>query len=152
MGTKAKNNGRSESPAKVHQVSAHAGALPPATFAERLNRLFANVYPPDSEPYTNEDVIHTLALRGTKLSAPYLSQLRTGQRQRPSKQKVEGIAGFFGVRTDYFTDRDESYRRAVEADLDGLELARNPGVRLLMTALTQLQPTVREKVMAEAGL
>ncbi len=152
MGTKAKKTRPSKVPAKVQQVRAHADALPPATFAERLNRLFASVYPPDSEPYTSEDMVRALELRGTRISAPYLSQLRTGQRRRPSQQKMEAIADFFGVHPDYFTNRDESYRRAVEADLDGLELARNPGVRLLMTALAQLEPSVREKVMAEAGV
>lgn len=141
-------------PTQVPQVSAHihAAPAPSGTFAARLNRLFAVVHPPDRGPYTNQDVIQILAMRGTRISATYLSQLRTGQRRKPSKQKIEAIAGFFGVRTDYFTDRDEAYRRAVEADLDALELAHDPGVRLLLTALTSLPPAVRERVMTQAGI
>lgn len=108
--------------------------------------------PPGREPYSNEEMIAALASHGRKISAPYVSQLRTGQRRRPSQQKVDAIAEFFGVRSSYFADQPTSYRRAVEADLDGLELARNAGIRELTMALAELEPAVRERLMTEAGI
>lgn len=124
----------------------------PDAFAQRLNRLFATVYPPDRAPYSSEDLVHALAMRGFRLSSPYLSQLRSGQRVRPSLEIIEMIADFFGIRSDYFTDRDENYRRALEEELDWLDLARNPAVRRLTTALTELDPDCREQLMATAGI
>lgn len=152
MGAKSRTKEPQKGPAKLVGTHTSASMATSDTFAARLNRLFATVYPPGSEPYSNEGVIQALASRGTKMSAPYLSQLRTGQRCRPSKQKIAGIAEFFGIHPDYFTGRDESYRRAVEDDLDVLELARNPGARVLTIALAQLEPSMRERVMAEAGI
>ena len=55
-------------------------------FTERLNRLFAVVYPPGRGPYRNVEVTEALAGRGYQLSAPYLSQLRSGVRGGPSSR------------------------------------------------------------------
>ena len=54
------------------------------TFAARLNRLFDTVYPPGRGPHTSAEVIAALKAEGVTMSAPYLSQLRSGNRTNPS--------------------------------------------------------------------
>lgn len=64
-----------------------------ATFTERLNRLFAVVYPPGRGPYRNAEVREALAGRGFAMSAPYLSQLRGGTRTSPSLKRPGSAGG-----------------------------------------------------------
>lgn len=115
-------------------------------FTERLNRLFAVVYSPGRGPYRNVEVTEALAGRGYQLSAPYLSQLRTGVRSCPSARTVEMLAEFFGVGVEYF-DTDSSYARVVDADLDWLDLVHDQSVRELTTALMTLAPAVRDRLL-----
>lgn len=117
------------------------------SFADRLNRLFAAVHPPLRGPYTSQEMIHALRGRGYKLSAPYLSQLRTGERVCPSEQTVNMIADFFGVRSEYFTDPEGNYGRHVDSELRWLELARDPDVRRLTTMLLELSTETRERLI-----
>lgn len=53
------------------------------TFSARLNRLFDTVYPPGRGPHTSAEVIAALKSEGITMSAPYLSQLRSGNRTNP---------------------------------------------------------------------
>lgn len=117
------------------------------SFAERLNRLFATIQPPGRGPYRNFEVRHALARRGVDLSAPYLSQLRGGTRNRPSAQIMELLAEFFGLRTEYFTDEECEYTRTLDAELDWLQLARDQSVRDVITALLTLPPRVRDNLI-----
>lgn len=126
---------------KRRTVSANGDA-----FAERLNRLFTTVYPPGRGPYRNFEVTQALAGRGHVLSAPYLSQLRRGIRSRPRAGTVEMLAEFFGVQVEYF-DAASSYARAVDVELGWLELAHDPSVRELTTALMPLDPAVRDELL-----
>ena len=96
-----------------------------ASFAARLNRLFDTIYPPGRGPYTSQELVRVLEDRGLALSAPNLSQLRSGQRVQPSMQTAALIAEFFGIRPDYFTGEDEVYLQRVEAELGWLELAHD---------------------------
>ena len=73
------------------QTAADAAARSDS-FAAQLNRLFSSIYPPGRGPYTSQELVRWLGMRGLALSAPYLSQLRTGERKRPSEQTVEMIA------------------------------------------------------------
>ncbi|MGJ6127325.1 helix-turn-helix domain-containing protein [Mycolicibacterium sp. Y3] len=113
-----------------------------------MNRLFETVYPPGRGPFTGSELVRALSDQGLKLSAPYLSQLRTGQRAQPSLRTVELIAGFFGIRRDYFTGEDVAYLRRLEDELDWLELARDPAVQRLTTTLLELTPHDCELALA----
>lgn len=117
-----------------------------ATFAERLNRLFAAVWPPGRGPYRSFEVTGALARRGYQLSAPYLSQLRSGTRKYPSPRTAEMLAEFFGVEVAYF-DPDTSYARMIDAELAWLELAHDKTVRELTTALMTLTSDQREELL-----
>src|SRR6476620_6350974 len=71
------------------------------TFAARLNRLFDVVYPPGRGPHTSAEVIAALKSEGVTMSAPYLSQLRSGNRTNPSVATMAALANL----------RDEGIRR-----------------------------------------
>ena len=80
------------------------------TFAARLNRLFDTVYPPGRGPHTAAEVCAALRVVGIAMSAPYLSQLRSGARTNPSEATMTALANFFRIQPGYFTD-DDYYRR-----------------------------------------
>jgi len=141
IGVEALASGSSQ----VQGQSAEEGGV-----AALLNRLFATIYPPDRGRFTSQELIQWLERGGMSLSAPYLSQLRTGQRRRPSPEVIELIAEFFGIRADYFTDSD--YRQALDAELDWLDLARNPDVRRLTSLLLELDADSREQFLSACGV
>ncbi|MEV6661078.1 helix-turn-helix transcriptional regulator [Nocardia fluminea] len=49
-----------------------------------------------------------LQAAGHRISAPYLSQLRSGHRDNPSPKTVAALAEYFQVRPDYFFLADHS--------------------------------------------
>lgn len=122
------------------------------SFAARLNRLFSTVHPPCRGPYTSQEMLGALKMRGLSLSAPYLSQLRTGGRTQPSPQTIDMIADFFGVRSEYFTEPGSGYARHVDDELRWLELTHNPSVRRLTTSLLELDADTRDRLLAVAGI
>jgi transcriptional regulator with XRE-family HTH domain len=126
-------------------------AVDTALFAERLNSLFAAIYPPERGPYLNSEVTQTLARRGHDLSEPYLSQLRRGMRTRPSPRTVDLLAEFFGVRTEYLNGSDSGYVRALQSELDWLRLARDESVREVTSALLMVPPSVREDLLGSTN-
>jgi len=98
--------------------------------AGRLDRLFGSVRPL-GRPYTLREVTEGINERAgeTLLSIQYLSQLRNGDRRKPSYDVLQALAGFFGVPVTYFSD-DEVFRRT-EDELRVLELMKDSGVRSL---------------------
>ncbi len=130
-----------------NQKHPRQSAADTALFAERLNKLFAAIYPPSRGPYLNSEVTQALARRGHDLSDPYLSQLRRGLRTRPSPHTVRLLAEFFGVRTEYLSGGNSTYTRALERELGWLRLARDESVREVTTALLTLPPSVREALL-----
>lgn len=120
------------------------------SFAAQLNRLFETIYPPGRGPFTSQELIEWVRRGGMRLSAPYLSQLRTGDRQGPSQYTIDLIAEFFGIDSEYFTDPEGNYGRRLDAELGWLALAHNPDVRRLTTVLTDLDTDTRERLMADA--
>jgi transcriptional regulator with XRE-family HTH domain len=97
------------------------------TFAARLNRLFDTVYPPGRGPHTSAEVIAALKAEGITMSAPYLSQLRSGNRTNPSSATMAALANFFRIRPAYFTD-DEYYEK-LDSELSWLSTMRDESVR-----------------------
>ncbi|MFJ2667728.1 helix-turn-helix domain-containing protein [Nocardia fluminea] len=77
-------------------------------FATRLNELFDNPTGPDVRQCTNRQVARMLQAAGHRISAPYLSQLRSGHRDNPSPKTVAALAEYFQVRPDYFFLADHS--------------------------------------------
>jgi transcriptional regulator with XRE-family HTH domain len=108
------------------------------TFAARLNRLFDTVYPPGRGPHTSAEVIAALKAEGVTMSAPYLSQLRSGNRTNPSTATMAALANFFRIKPAYFTD-DEYYEK-LDKELAFLSAMRDENIRrmaLRASALSQ---------------
>ncbi|MEU9804461.1 XRE family transcriptional regulator [Mycobacterium sp. NPDC050853] len=117
-------------------------------FVTRLNRVFAVLHSPGRGPFSNSEFLVFMRTGGAVVSAPYLSQLRNGQRGRPSLQALESIAHAFRIDVRYFTD--SGYADEIDVDLTALELAQDTVAAELTTKLLHLPETVREQLLAEA--
>jgi len=116
--------------------------------AQRLNHLFETVHPPERGPYSLREVVEAINEdAGTRLmSAAYLSQLRTGQRNEPSHSRLAAIAKFFGVDIRYFSDDDTA--QATDQQLEFLAAMRDSGVRAVAIRAAGLSDTALEAVKA----
>jgi transcriptional regulator with XRE-family HTH domain len=112
------------------------------TFAARLNRLFDTVYPPGRGPHTSAEVIAALKAEGVTMSAPYLSQLRSGNRTNPSAATMTALANFFRIKPAYFTD-DEYYEK-LDKELSWLAMMRDENVRRIAMKAAELSPQAQE--------
>jgi transcriptional regulator with XRE-family HTH domain len=112
------------------------------TFAARLNRLFDTVYPPGRGPHTSAEVIAALKAEGVTMSAPYLSQLRSGNRTNPSATTMTALANFFRIKPAYFTD-DEYYEK-LDKELSWLAMMRDENVRRIAMKAAELSPQAQE--------
>jgi transcriptional regulator with XRE-family HTH domain len=115
------------------------------TFAARLNRLFDTVYPPGRGPHTSAEVIAALKAEGVTMSAPYLSQLRSGNRTNPSSATMAALANFFRIRSAYFTD-DEYYEK-LDKELSWLATMRDEGVRKIALGAYGLPPEAQDQIV-----
>ncbi|BCO33633.1 transcriptional regulator [Mycobacterium heckeshornense] len=115
------------------------------TFAARLNRLFDTVYPPGRGPHTSAEVIAALKAEGITMSAPYLSQLRSGNRTNPSAATMAALANFFRIKPAYFTD-DEYYEK-LDKELSWWAAMRNENVRRIAMRAADLSPEAQEDVV-----
>ncbi|MBI3215015.1 MAG: helix-turn-helix transcriptional regulator [Mycobacterium sp.] len=116
-----------------------------ATFANRLNRLFDTVYPPGRGPHTSAEAIAALKAEGVTMSAPYLSQLRSGNRTNPSLATMEALANFFRIKPAYFTD-DEYYEK-LDKELTWLAHMRDDGVRRIVARTVGLSPESQRELV-----
>lgn len=115
------------------------------TFAARLNRLFDTVYPPGRGPHTSAEVIAALKAEGITMSAPYLSQLRSGNRTNPSATTMAALANFFRIKPAYFTD-DEYYEK-LDKELSWLATMRDEGVRRIAVRAAGLSPEAQQDIV-----
>jgi transcriptional regulator with XRE-family HTH domain len=115
------------------------------TFACRLNRLFDTVYPPGRGPHTSAEVIAALKAEGITMSAPYLSQLRSGNRTNPSTATMGALANFFRIKPDFFTD-DEYYER-LNNELSWLAASREEGIRRIALGASGLSAQALQDIV-----
>jgi transcriptional regulator with XRE-family HTH domain len=114
------------------------------TFSARLNRLFDTVYPPGRGPHTSAEVIASLKSEGITMSAPYLSQLRSGNRTNPSAATMAALANFFRIKPAYFTD-DEYYEK-LDRELSWLMTMRDEGVRRIAVRASGLSAEAQHDI------
>lgn len=114
------------------------------TFTARLNRLFDTVYPPGRGPHTSAEVIAALRSEGITMSAPYLSQLRSGNRTNPSSATMKALANFFRIKPAYFTD-DEYYEK-LDQELTWLANMRDEGVRRIAARTVGLSVEAQDRI------
>ncbi|QLL07366.1 helix-turn-helix transcriptional regulator [Mycobacterium vicinigordonae] len=115
------------------------------TFAARLNRLFDTVYPPGRGPHTSAEVIAALKAEGITMSAPYLSQLRSGNRTNPSSATMTALANFFRIKPAFFTDDD--YYEKLDKELQFFATVRDDGVRRIAARVHGLSHEAQQKVL-----
>ena len=115
------------------------------TFAARLNRLFDTVYPPGRGAHTSAEVIAALKSEGITMSAPYLSQLRSGNRTNPSSATMAALANFFRIKPAYFTD-DEYYEK-LDKELSWLAAGRDDGVRRIAVRAVGLSAQAQRDIV-----
>jgi transcriptional regulator with XRE-family HTH domain len=116
------------------------------TFAARLNRLFDSVYPPGRGAHTSAEVISALKAEGITMSAPYLSQLRSGNRTNPSTATMAALANFFRIKPAFFTD-DEYYEK-LDAELSWLASLRDEPIRRIATRAVGLSAGAHQEILA----
>lgn len=115
------------------------------SFAARLNRLFETVYPPGRGQHTSAEVIAALKAEGVTMSAPYLSQLRSGNRTNPSATTMTALANFFRIKPEYFTD--DAYYAKLDQELTLLAGMRDAGVRRIASRTLGLSAEAQRDVM-----
>jgi transcriptional regulator with XRE-family HTH domain len=117
-------------------------------FRMQLNRLI------DDSPMkmTNSFIVGRLAERGCVISAPYLSQLRTGVRANPSDEVVGALAELFAVSSEYFfTDSDpKQISEARDRDVSVVEQISDPGIRSLLSLACDLSDDSQRLLMGLA--
>jgi transcriptional regulator with XRE-family HTH domain len=116
------------------------------SFAERLDRLFDTVYPPGRGPHSSAEVIAALRAEGRHMSAPYLSQLRSGNRTHPSPATMEALATFFRVDPRYFTD--DRYFNELDKELDFLAHMRDQALQRVASRIVGLSRQAQDAVAA----
>jgi len=117
------------------------------TFSARLNSLIDTVYPPARGPHTSAEVIVALKLEGVTMSAPYLSQLRSGNRTNPSASTMTALANFFRIKPEFFTD--DGYYEKLDRELTFLAGMRDDGVRRIAARTVGLSPEAQRDVAAK---
>jgi transcriptional regulator with XRE-family HTH domain len=116
------------------------------TFAARLNRLFDTVYPPGRGQHTSAEVIAALKAEGITMSAPYLSQLRSGNRTNPSTATMAALANFFRVKLAFFTN--DTYYEKLDGELSWLASVRDEPIRRIATRAIGLSAEAHEDILA----
>lgn len=97
------------------------------SFAARLNHLFETVHPPRKSEFSYAEVAAGVAAKGHEISASYVWQLRTGERENPTLRHMRGLAAFFGVPASYFLE--DAVEQRVNEQLQLIASLRDAGVQ-----------------------
>ncbi|WP_232661246.1 hypothetical protein [Pseudonocardia sp. TRM90224] len=88
------------------------------TFAELLTRLFEILHPVGDRQLSLREVSNRVRELGGSLSHSYIGELRSGVKDKPSRDSADLLAQAFGVRPGYFNDPEA--RASVNRKLDRL--------------------------------
>jgi len=116
------------------------------TLADKLNHLFATIYPAGRGPYTNAEVEEGVRAAGGSISEQYLYLLRNGRRDNPTYKHLEALARFFDVPVQYFFDDTFAERYATELRL--LAALRDGQVRRLALRAATVSPEALSAIAA----
>ena len=98
------------------------------------------------EPGRRDPFAAALKAEGITMSAPYLSQLRSGNRTNPSAATMAALANFFRIKPAYFTDDD--YYEKLDKELSWLADMRDDGVRRIAARTLGLSSQAQDDVAA----
>lgn len=111
------------------------------SLADKLNWLFDTVRRPNGRRHTNKEVAEFCReWTGESFSPEYVSQLRKGQRDNPTKRNLEALSAFFDVSPAYFFDDEKSEQ--IRAQMDLAVALRDGDVRAV--ALRDLTKMLRD--------
>ncbi|GGW94578.1 XRE family transcriptional regulator [Streptomyces noursei] len=97
------NGGRGTAVTHAHRTQLPAEGPDEGSFAERLDFLCKN---DPRGPFSNPTVVRMLDAQGLhSFSSTYMWQLRSGRADNPTKNTMDGLADFFGVPKDYWSNR-----------------------------------------------
>jgi transcriptional regulator with XRE-family HTH domain len=120
-------------------TEASAGSL-----AQRIDHLFKSIKPKGRE-YSYEEVARGCeALSSGTFSKTYVWQLRTGQRDNPTKRHLEALATFFGVPVAYFFE--DSVVERVNSQLALAAALRDADVRDIALRALQMDEVTRRSL------
>jgi transcriptional regulator with XRE-family HTH domain len=115
----------------------------PGSLAQRIDMLFKTVRPKGRE-YTYDEVAQACSASAGTFSKTYVWQLRTGQRDNPTKRHLEALAGFFGVPVAFFFD-DEMAKR-INSQLELAVALRDGAVRDIALRTMSMDEATRRSV------
>lgn len=122
------------------------------SLAEKIDKLFQSVTSGGRE-YTYEEVARGCSELSTgTFSKTYIWQLRTGQRDNPTKRHLEALAAFFQVPAAYFFDDDTAER--IGSQLGLAAAMRNAEVRDIALRAMRMDDVGRAsllRIMTEVG-
>ena len=119
-----------------------AGAEP-GPLAQRIDKLFKSVRPKGRE-YTYDEVAHGCEAMAGTFSKTYVWQLRTGQRDNPTKRHLEALASFFGVPVAYFFD--DAAAKRIYSQLELAVALRDSAVRDIALRAMAMDEATRRSV------
>ena len=79
------------------------------------------------------------------MSAPYLSQLRSGNRTNPSVTTMAALANFFRIKPAYFTD--DAYYEKLDTELAWLSAMRDERVRRIAMQTIELSEESQQDIL-----
>lgn len=120
---------------------ARTGPAEPESLAARLDKLFKSVRRPDGSEFSYREVAEAVTEGGEPISYSYIAQLRTGIKDNPTLRHMRGLARFFGVPVEYFTNDQLAAR--VDLQLELLTTLQDLEVRHV---------AMRQLVMSDADL
>lgn len=114
------------------------------TLAQRIDHLFKVVQPNGREFSYDEVAKGCEAQSGGTFSKTYVWQLRTGQRDNPTKRHLEALAAFFGVPAAYFFD--DAVVERVNSQLALVAALRDADVRDIAMRASRLDDAARRSL------
>lgn len=81
---------------------------PEGSISQRLDLLFRHAHPDNRGPYSAEEVATALTNQGHKVGISYIYQLRNGQKNNPTADRLQALAHFFHVPVSYFFERQST--------------------------------------------
>lgn len=116
-----------------------------SSLADKIDRLFTTIRTNGRE-YTYEEVARGCSkLSGGTFSKTYVWQLRTGQRDNPTKRHLEALAAFFRVPVAYFFDDDLAAR--MESQFALATAMRDADVRDVALRIMNLDDQTRKSMV-----
>jgi transcriptional regulator with XRE-family HTH domain len=120
------------------------------SLSSKISFLFSTVLGPNGELFTPRTLAaHIQERYEVKISHTYLWQLRTGERDNPTKQHIEVLSSAFGVTPAYFFADDEAYLGRVRNQVRALQAMKTTKVDALQARVIELndaEPEVRDRI------